>query len=417
MEHYGLQTASGHLTVSAESKEAYAADVLAGLHADAELVVAKYPQKRSALLPLLHLVQSVDGYVTGRGIDFCAEVLELSRAEVSGVATFYTQYKRHPNGEYTVGVCTNTLCAIMGGDEIWDSVSEHLGIGHDETTDDGKVTLERIECNAACDYAPVVMANWEFFDNQTPESTNQLVDDLRAGTPVKPTRGPNSLCSFKQMSRVLAGFNDGLADEGVGAGPASLRGLEVAHENGWAAAKGTDSDSTKDAADDSTKASAEGEKVDGKAAGKHSSVNAPTNEPDEKPGGKPAKDSPAPQAEEATLFDDGSSTAEAEPKGDAPLTGTPASPASQGATAQTGGAAPAGFKTSSFGDGTADAAADGSGPAGWDIKGNANSMLFHTPKSPWYGRTRAEVWFRDEEAATAAGFTNALDRKKKGEDA
>ncbi len=247
MEHYGLQTASGHLTVSAESKEAYAADVLAGLHADAELVIAKYPQKRSALLPLLHLVQSVDGYVTGRGIDFCAEVLELSRAEVSGVATFYTQYKRHPNGEYTVGVCTNTLCAIMGGDEIWDSVSEHLGIGHDETTDDGKVTLERIECNAACDYAPVVMANWEFFDNQTPESTNQLVDDLRAGAPVKPTRGPNSVCSFKQMSRVLAGFSDGLADEGVGAGPASLRGLEVAHENGWTAAKGADTaDSTSD---------------------------------------------------------------------------------------------------------------------------------------------------------------------------
>jgi hypothetical protein len=73
-------------------------------------------RKRSALLPLLHLVQSVDGYVTGRGIEFCAEVLDLTTAEVSGVATFYTQYKRHPNGDYTVGVCTNTLCAIMGGD-------------------------------------------------------------------------------------------------------------------------------------------------------------------------------------------------------------------------------------------------------------------------------------------------------------
>ena len=124
-------------------------------------------------------MQSVDGYVSGRGIEFCAEVLDLTTAEVSGVATFYTQYKRHPNGDYTVGVCTNTLCAIMGGDEIWESVSDHLGIGHDETTADGRITLERIECNAACDYAPVVMANWEFFDNQTPESTNQLVDDLR----------------------------------------------------------------------------------------------------------------------------------------------------------------------------------------------------------------------------------------------
>ena len=152
-------------------------------------VIARYPQARSALLPLLHLVQSVDGYVSGRGIEFCAGLLDLTTAEVSGVATFYTQYKRHPNGDYTVGVCTNTLCAVMGGDQIWESVSDHLGIGHDETTADGRITLERIECNAACDYAPVVMANWEFFDNQTPESTNQLVDDLRAGRPVAPTRG------------------------------------------------------------------------------------------------------------------------------------------------------------------------------------------------------------------------------------
>ena len=235
MEHYGEQTASGILHVSAESKEPYAADVLATLHEDAATVIARYPQKRSALLPLLHLVQSVDGYVTGRGVTFCAEVLDLTEAEVSGVATFYTQYKRHPNGEYTVGVCTNTLCAIMGGDRIWDEVSDHLGIGHDETTPDGKVTLERVECNAACDYAPVVMVNWEFFDNQTPDSTRALVDDLQAGAPVTPTRGPNKVCTFKEVSRVLAGFHDGLADEGVGAGHASLAGLKVAKEHGWVA--------------------------------------------------------------------------------------------------------------------------------------------------------------------------------------
>lgn len=235
---FGLQTASGHLTVSEDSKAPYPADVEAQFRADAAEVIARYPQKRSALLPLLHLVQSVDGYVTGRGIDLCAELLDLTTAEVSGVATFYTQYKRHPNGEYTVGVCTNTLCAVMGGDEIWDAVSEHLGVGHDETTADGRITLERVECNAACDYAPVVMANWEFFDNQTPESTIALVDDLTAGKAVAPTRGPSSLCTFKQVSRVLAGFHDGLADEGVGAGPASLAGLKLAHEQGWTAPEG-----------------------------------------------------------------------------------------------------------------------------------------------------------------------------------
>jgi NADH-quinone oxidoreductase subunit E len=234
-DNFGRQDASGYLHVSAESAQPYTEAQREQLRADAAQVVARYPQKRSALLPLLHLVQSVDGYVTGRGITFCAEVLDLTRAEVSGVATFYTQYKRHPNGEYTVGVCTNTLCAIMGGDEIWERVCDHLGIGHDETTPDGKITLERVECNAACDYAPVVMANWEFFDNQTPESTVQLVDDLRSGAPVKPTRGADEVVTFKEMSRVLAGFLDGHADEGVGAGPASLVGLELAKERGWTA--------------------------------------------------------------------------------------------------------------------------------------------------------------------------------------
>jgi NADH-quinone oxidoreductase subunit E len=215
--------------VPAPQPEAYADDVMAALQADARQIMARYPQERSALLPLLHLVQSVDGYVSSRGIELCAGLLDLTEAEVAGVATFYTQYKRHPNGKYTLGVCTNTLCAIMGGDEIWASVSEYLGIGHDETTADGMVTLERVECNAACDYAPVVMANWEFFDNQTPESTNALVDDLRSGVPVTPTRGPSRVCSFKEVSRVLAGFHDGLADEGVGAGPASLAGLKIAN--------------------------------------------------------------------------------------------------------------------------------------------------------------------------------------------
>ena len=214
--------------VPSPDTHAYSADVLAALRTDAEQIIARYPRQRSALLPLLHLVQSVDGYVAPRGIELCADLLGLTGAEVSGVATFYTQFKRHPNGRYTLGVCTNTLCAIMGGDEIWASVSDYLGIGHDETTEDGMVTLERSECNAACDYAPVVMANWEFFDNQTPTSTRALVDDLRSGAPVTPTRGASRVCSFKEVSRVLAGFHDGLADEGLGAGPASLAGLKVA---------------------------------------------------------------------------------------------------------------------------------------------------------------------------------------------
>ena len=206
------------------------------LAADAAAIMSRYPEPKSALLPLLHLLQAEDGYVSPRGIAFAAELLGKTTAEVSAVATFYTQYKRHPNGTYTVGVCTTALCAIMGGDAIWEELVEHLGIGNDETTDDGVITLEHVECNAACDYAPVVMVNWEFFDNQTPASAVALTDDLRAGKPVKPTRGADTVVTFKQMSRVLAGFPDGRADEGDTAGPATLAGLELAHEHGWAAA-------------------------------------------------------------------------------------------------------------------------------------------------------------------------------------
>ena len=170
----------------------YTPDTLARLQADAAQIIARYPDghSRSALLPMLHLIQSVDGYVSPNGIDFIAATLDLPRAEISAVATFYTQYKRHPTGDYLVGVCTNALCAVMGGDEIWEKVSEKVGVGSDETSEDGKITLERIECNAACDYAPVVMVNWEFFDNQSPESALEMIEDIQAGRDIHPTRGP-----------------------------------------------------------------------------------------------------------------------------------------------------------------------------------------------------------------------------------
>jgi len=197
-------------------------------------IVARYPRKRSAIMPLLHYVQSVAGYVTNSGIENIAEILEIATAEVSAVATFYTQYKRNPIGEYHVGVCTNTLCAVMGGDAIFGALKEHLGIENDGVTADGKVSLEHIECNAACDYAPVVMANWEFYDNQTVESAKALVDGARAGNPPAPTRGPNRLVTYKQASAVLAGLDDGLAGEGVQAGSPTLLGLKIARdaENG-----------------------------------------------------------------------------------------------------------------------------------------------------------------------------------------
>ncbi|MGC0363645.1 NADH-quinone oxidoreductase subunit E [Rhodococcus sp. 27YEA15] len=226
------------------AKAGYEPDVLARLHADADIVIARYRDtadgrgaltSRSALLPLLHLVQSEDGYITPAGIEFCSAKLGLSGAEVAAVSTFYSMYRRGPTGEYLVGVCTNTLCAVMGGDDILAALERHLdaeserGDGeHTMSTTDGKITLEHVECNAACDYAPVVMINWEFFDNQTPESARELVDALRAGRRVTPSRGA-TLGTFRETARTLAGFADTRADaaEAQTTGAATLAGLDA----------------------------------------------------------------------------------------------------------------------------------------------------------------------------------------------
>src|ERR1700712_4911878 len=130
-----------------------AAETLAGVSAptaharlEAREIIARYPVARSALLPMLHLVQSVEGYVSPEGIALCSEELGLTKAEVGAVATFYTMYRRRPAGTYHVGVCTNTLCAVMGGDEILAALEEHTGLHHDQTSPDGTISLEHIEC-------------------------------------------------------------------------------------------------------------------------------------------------------------------------------------------------------------------------------------------------------------------------------
>jgi NADH-quinone oxidoreductase subunit E len=200
----------------------------------AKEIIARYPQSRSALLPMLHLVQSDQGYVSSEGIAFCAEQLDLTTADVAAVATFYTMYHRKPVGEYHIGVCINPGCGILGGDAIWSTLCERLGIGNDEVTDDGKVSLERIECQAACTHAPVMTANWEFLDNMTPERAVDTVERLRRGEDVKSTRGPK-IRTFKENELTLAGFDDGLVDEGGNADDLMLAGLRRAKELGHSA--------------------------------------------------------------------------------------------------------------------------------------------------------------------------------------
>ncbi|MFI7002341.1 NADH-quinone oxidoreductase subunit NuoE [Nocardia sp. NPDC050175] len=210
------------------ARQTYPAEIQATLEADAATIIGRYPVARSALLPLLHLVQAEDGYLTPAGIDFCAAQLGLTGTEVLAVATFYSMYRRNPTGDYHVGVCTNTLCAVLGGDAIFAALEQHLDVHHGATTADGTITLEHIECNAACDFAPVLMVNWEFFDNQTPDSACAIVDALRAGEQVTPTRGA-PLCTFRHTARILAGFPDkrsGANDTAVG--HAGVVGLELA---------------------------------------------------------------------------------------------------------------------------------------------------------------------------------------------
>jgi len=208
--------------------------------AEAADLVGRYPVARSALLPLLHLVQAEEGYVTQAGIDFCATTLDLTTAEVAAVASFYTMYKRTPCGQHLISVCTNTLCAALGGDAIYNTLSHHLGVGHEETSgtpgEVGSITLETAECLAACDHAPVLQVNYEFYDNQTPDSALDLVTALQRGDKPHPTRGA-PLTDFRSVEREIAGILDDLAERVAGptGSVETLRGNELAEQTGQTA--------------------------------------------------------------------------------------------------------------------------------------------------------------------------------------
>jgi NADH-quinone oxidoreductase subunit E len=195
-------------------------------------IVQRYPQPRSAVMPLLHLLQSRDGSVTSAAIDEIAQLLGMSSAEVSGVATFYTMYLRKPGGKYRIGVCINSLCAILGGDQIWESLVDYVGVGNFETTDDGLLSLERMECQAACTHAPVMTLNWEYLDNQTPSSARDLVDRLRAGEMIASTRGPRVIPEINAVGRSLAGVDAVLDDTDNGLDDQTVAGLRLARELG-----------------------------------------------------------------------------------------------------------------------------------------------------------------------------------------
>jgi NADH-quinone oxidoreductase subunit E len=231
------------------------------VRADAAELISRYPvgQARSALLPMLHLVQSEQGYVTPDGIAFCSDILGITKAQVAAVATFYTMYKRHPTGEFLVSVCTNTLCGMLGGDEIFGALKDQLGVGNNETTADGRITLEHAECLAACDYAPIVTVNYEFFDNQTVGSARNVVSQLQSGERPMPTRGA-PLCTFKQIERQVAGLFDAetLSPEANGTGVPTEIGVKLALDRGESAPSYATQDSTTSDTGTPAKGSTEG---------------------------------------------------------------------------------------------------------------------------------------------------------------
>ena len=147
----------------------------------AEEIIARYPVPRSALIPLLHLAQEQNGYVTEEAMEHVAELVGVTPAAVLGTASFYEMFKREPVGDYVVNVCTNISCLLRGGEELLEHLEHRLGIKAGSTTPDGKFTLEDVECIAACTEAPCLQVNYRYFHRISSEAVDVLIDDLRAG--------------------------------------------------------------------------------------------------------------------------------------------------------------------------------------------------------------------------------------------
>jgi NADH-quinone oxidoreductase subunit E len=144
-------------------------------------IIGHYPKARSATIPLLHLAQEQDGYVTNEAMSHIGELVGASSAEVFGTASFYEMFKFEPVGKYLINICGTMSCALLGAEELMHHAEERLGIKMGSTTADGKITLERAECQAACTEAPCLQVNYRYRYRVTPDQLDTLIDDLSAG--------------------------------------------------------------------------------------------------------------------------------------------------------------------------------------------------------------------------------------------
>jgi NADH-quinone oxidoreductase subunit E len=178
------------------------------LREQAETITARYPagRERSAVMPLLYLTQSVEGYVTREALREVADLLGLRTAEVEAVASFYTMLRLRPTGEHVVSVCTNLSCALRGANDVLRAAHDAAGVPEaGELSEDGLITLHEEECLGVCEFAPVVQINAANHDGVTPDGVRELIAQLRDGRVPEPSRGP-AVGSFKEASRILAGL-------------------------------------------------------------------------------------------------------------------------------------------------------------------------------------------------------------------
>jgi len=147
----------------------------------ARQIISRYPVARSALIPLAHLAQEQDGYLTEEAMQDIAELIDCTPAEVYGTASFYEMLRMEPVGRYKVDVCTNISCLLLGADELLEHAERRLGVRRGGTTPDGVFTLEEVECVAACSEAPCLQVNYRYFNKVSPDDFDALVNDLRAG--------------------------------------------------------------------------------------------------------------------------------------------------------------------------------------------------------------------------------------------